>query len=78
MTTLGTVIVTLVIGLVVLIDMSVIIGMYFDKKVTLQRQIDMETTKQLKEIFAIFKPLVDTLNKAMANDLKAEEPKTDL
>lgn len=78
MTTLGTVIVTLVIGLVVLIDMSVIIGMYFDKKVTLQRQIEMETTKQLKETFVIFKPLIDTLNKAMQNDLKVEEPKTDL
>ena len=78
MTTLGTVIVTLVIGLVVMIDMSVIIGMYFDKKTTLQRQTEMETTKQLKELWDIFKPFVDTLNKAMQNDLKVEEPKTDL
>ena len=78
MTTLGTVIVTLVIGLVVLIDMSVIIGMYFDKKTTLRRQMDMETAKQLKELCEVFKPFFDTLNKAMQNDLKVEEPKTDL
>lgn len=75
MTTLGTVIVTLVIGLVVLIDMSVIIGMYFDKKTTLQRQIEMQTTEQLKELLEVFKPFIDTLNKAMASDLKVEEPK---
>ncbi len=78
MTTLGTVIVTLVIGLVVMIDMSVIIGMCFDKITTFRRQKDMESAKQLKEALEVCKPFFDTLNKAMQNDLKVEEPKTDL